>query len=197
VILHGPRDVAAVAVTFDDGPGAATPAVLDVLARHRARATFNLLGARVRHGAALARRALADGHELGVHGWRHRDMSGDPLRAWAELARGKAAIEAVTGVTPRVYRPPYGESSRRLELAARTLGLVTVTWDVDPRDWEEPGADAIRARVAAGVQPGSIVLLHDDRPALGPTAVALDGILADLAERGLETVTVSRLLRLG
>jgi peptidoglycan-N-acetylglucosamine deacetylase len=153
-----------------------------------------VLGVRVRHGAPLVRRAVADGHELGVHGWRHRDLSDEPLRAAAELARAVAAIRAAGGVAPRVFRPPFGATSRRLVLAAGALGLVTVTWDIDPRDFEEPGADAIRSRVAAAVRPGSIVLLHDDRPGLAATAAALDGILDDLAERGLAAVTVSGLL---
>jgi peptidoglycan-N-acetylglucosamine deacetylase len=159
-----------------------------------ARATFNVLGARVRHGAPGVRRAVADGNELGVHGWRHRDLSRDPVRAAAELLRAVVAIRDVSGVTPRVFRPPFGATSRGLALAARALGLLTVTWDVDPRDFEEPGADAIRARVAAGVRPGSIVLLHDDRPGLAATAAALPGILGDLASRGLAAVAVGRLL---
>jgi peptidoglycan-N-acetylglucosamine deacetylase len=195
VVAHGPRDVRAVALTFDDGPGAVTAALLDVLRRRGARATFDVLGARVRHGAPLVRRAVADGHELGVHGWRHRDLSGEPLRAAAELTRAVATIRAVAGVAPRVFRPPFGATSRRLALAARALGLVTVTWDVDPRDFEEPGADAIRSRVAAAVRPGSIVLLHDDRADLAPTAAALDGILDDLERQSLAPVTVSELLR--
>jgi peptidoglycan-N-acetylglucosamine deacetylase len=194
VVAHGPRDIRAVALTFDDGPGAVTAALLDVLRRRGARATFDVLGARVRHGAPLVRRAVADGHELGVHGWRHRDLSGEPLRAAAELTRAVATIRAVAGVAPRVFRPPFGATSRRLALAARALGLVTVTWDVDPRDFEEPGADAIRSRVAAAVRPGSIVLLHDDRADLAPTAAALDGILDDLERRSLAPVTVSDLL---
>ncbi|HKF92181.1 MAG TPA: polysaccharide deacetylase family protein [Acidimicrobiia bacterium] len=194
VVAHGPRDVDAVALTFDDGPGTVTPAILTILRDRGARATFNVLGARVRHGAPLVRRAVADGHELGVHGWRHRDLSRDPVRAWAEISRASATIRAVSGVVPRVFRPPLGATSHLLALAARAAGLVTVTWDVDPRDFSEPGAETIRERVAAGVRPGSIVLLHDDRPGLLATAVALDGILDDLAERGLATVTSSRLL---
>jgi peptidoglycan/xylan/chitin deacetylase (PgdA/CDA1 family) len=197
IVTHGARDGAAVALTFDDGPGAVTPAILGVLRSRGAPATFNVLGSRVRAGAPLVRRALAEGHEIGVHGWRHRDLSARPLRAWAELARTIATLHAVAHVVPRVFRPPYGSTSRELALAARTLGLVTVTWDVDPRDFAEPGADAIADRVRAGVRPGSIVLLHDDRPALVATAVALGAILDDLAERGLAPVTVSRLLTAG
>jgi peptidoglycan-N-acetylglucosamine deacetylase len=184
VVTHGPREVPAVALSFDDGPGAVTPSILEVLGNRGARATFNVLGNRVRHGGSLVRRAVAEGHELGVHGWRHRDLSSGASRAAAELARAVTTIRATGGVVPGVFRPPFGATSRRLVLVARAAGLVTVTWDVDPRDYQEPGADAIRRRVAAGARPGSIVLLHDDRPELAATAVALEGILDDLADRG-------------
>jgi peptidoglycan-N-acetylglucosamine deacetylase len=196
IVACGPRDVPEVALTFDDGPGTVTPAVLDVLRSRGARATFDVLGSRVRCGRALVRRAVAEGHEIGVHGWRHRDLAGTPVRAWAELARAMAAIREVAAVRPRVFRPPFGDASVALALAARTLGLVTVTWDVDPRDFEEPGAERVAARVCAGVRPGSIVLLHDDRPGLAATAEALPAILDHLFARGLAAVTISRLLGL-
>jgi peptidoglycan-N-acetylglucosamine deacetylase len=194
VVSHGPRDVARVALTFDDGPGVVTPAVLDVLRERGARATFHVLGARARHGAPLLRRAVAEGHELGVHGWRHRDLTAQPGRSGAELVRARSAIRAAAGVASRVFRPPFGKVSPALVRVARAAGLLTVTWDVDPRDFEEPGAEAIRMRVAARVRPGSIVLLHDDRPGLAATAAALPGILDDLGDRSLAPVTVSELL---
>jgi peptidoglycan-N-acetylglucosamine deacetylase len=196
IVAHGSRDVPEVALTFDDGPGTVTPAVLDVLGSRGAHATFDVLGARVRRGQALTRRAVAEGHEIGVHGWRHRDLAARPVRAWAELVRALAAIREAAGIRPRVFRPPFGAASPGLAAAAGTLGLVTVTWDVDPRDFEEPGAERIAARVRAGVRPGSVVLLHDDRPGLAATAEALPAILDDLSARGLAAVTVSRLLGL-
>jgi peptidoglycan/xylan/chitin deacetylase (PgdA/CDA1 family) len=194
-LRHGPRDGAAVALTFDDGPGAVTAALLDVLARHGAHATFDVLGPRVAAGRSLLRRMAAEGHEIGVHGWEHRVLSAAPGRACADLARASAAIHAACGVRPRVFRAPFGIVSPPLVSRARALGLITVGWDVDPHDWREPGAEAIERRVLAGVRPGSIVLLHDDRAALAPTAAALDGILPALAARGLRAVTVSELLR--
>jgi peptidoglycan/xylan/chitin deacetylase (PgdA/CDA1 family) len=194
-VLHGPRHVPAVALSFDDGPGAVTGAVLDVLGRRGARATFNVLGTRARAGAALLRRTVAEGHEVGVHGWTHRVMAGTPGRSAAELLRARAAIARWSGVRPRVYRPPYGIADRGLVAAARLAGLVTVGWDVDPHDFEEPGADAIRDRVLGAIRPGSIVLLHDDRAELLATAEALEAILPELAARGLEPVTLSDLLR--
>jgi len=81
-------------------------------------------------------------------------------------------------------------------LAARLAGLVTVRWDVDPHDYETPGAEAIHRRVVRRVEPGSIVLLHDDRKALDQTAVAVEWIVRDLGERGFELVTISKLLGL-
>jgi peptidoglycan-N-acetylglucosamine deacetylase len=196
-IAHAQRTVPAVALTFDDGPGAVTPAVLDVLAAHRARATFDVLGERIAGREALLRRVAAAGHEIGVHGWRHGDHRADPRAAGHGAARTVAAIVGVCGRRPRVYRPPFGLTDRRLEAAVARDGLRTVLWDVDPRDFEEPGAAVIGGRVLSAVRPGSIVLLHDDRPALAATAMALDAVLAELRRRGLQAVTVSELLAAG
>jgi peptidoglycan/xylan/chitin deacetylase (PgdA/CDA1 family) len=194
VVTHGPRDGDAVALTFDDGPGAVTEAVLEALAAAGARATFDVLGDRVAGRESVLRRILAEGHELGNHGLHHVDHRRRPLAAARGVARTCAAVRAATGTSPRVFRAPFGLVNRRLVLAVRLAGCATVGWDVDPRDHEEPGAATIRGRVLAAVRPGSIVLLHDDRPELAPTAEALDGILAELRGRGLRAVGVSELL---
>lgn len=196
-VRHGSRDAPRIALTFDDGPGRVTAAVLDALARHGARATFNVLGERVAGHLPLIERALADGHELGSHGFDHARLRRRPFEAYRQLRRTTAAIRQATGVTPRVFRPPYGSWSRSTVLAARAAGLVTVNWDVSPADWQTPGADAIHRRVVEKARPGSIVLLHDDRRALEETAVALEAILRDLGRRGYEFVTLSELLGLG
>jgi peptidoglycan-N-acetylglucosamine deacetylase len=194
-LRHGDRRRAAVALTFDDGPGAVTEAVLDVLRRHGAQATFNLLGERIAGREALVRRVAREGHELGVHGWVHDDPRAHPLAAARGAARTAALTARVANVRPRLYRPPFGLTDRRLRLAMAPTRLRTVVWDVDPRDFEAPGAEAIHARTLAAVRPGSIVLLHDDRPELAPTAEAVDRLLGDLSRRGWRAVTVSELLR--
>jgi peptidoglycan/xylan/chitin deacetylase (PgdA/CDA1 family) len=191
---HGPRSVPAVALTFDDGPGAVTGALLDVLRRHRARATFNVLGDRIAGRESLLRRAVSDGHEIGVHGWIHRDHRDGVADAAAGVARTAELVLAVCDVRPRLFRPPFGLTSRRLELAVARHGVTTVLWDVDPHDFEEPGADAIVDRMLATVRPGSIVLLHDDRPALSPTAEAVDVLIPALRRRGLRVVTASAMI---
>jgi peptidoglycan-N-acetylglucosamine deacetylase len=192
-VRHGSGDAPAVAFTFDDGPGAVTPALLDVLARHGAPATFNVLGERLRGREATVRAAAAAGHEIGAHGWRHEDHRDDPAARAAAVELTAEAVEAATGRRPGVFRPPYGLTSPPLERAVARRGLVTVLWDVDPRDWEEPGAAAIRDRVLATIRSGSIVLLHDDRPELAPTVEAVDMLLSALPARGLRPVTISSL----
>ena len=194
---HGSRARSRVALSFDDGPGALTADLLDVLGVRGARATFHVLGERVAGREPLLRRTLAEGHELGSHAERHERLGGRPLEALRQLLRTNAALRRATGRAPRVFRAPYGEVSTGVIRAARLGGLVTVGWDVDPRDYETPGAEAIHDRVAAAVKPGSIVLLHDDRRALHQTVVATERILETLAGRGLAVVTVSELLGLG
>ena len=194
---HGPRDIPRIALTFDDGPGALTAGLLDVLAAHGAHATFNVLGERVEGRELLVRRTLDEGHEVGVHAEHHERLGGRPREALRQLLRTRAVLRRVTGVAPRVFRAPYGHVSPGVVRAARAAGLVTVGWDVDPRDYETPGADSINERVMGEARPGSIVLLHDDRRALEQTVLAVERILATLSERGLGFVTVSELLGLG
>jgi len=156
-----------------------------------------VLGSRVRGREELLRRTLREGHEVGSHAEHHERLGGRPLEAYLQLVRTNAALRAAVGRAPRVFRAPYGDVSPGVGRAARAAGLTTVGWDVDPRDYETPGADAIYARLAEAVRPGSIVLLHDDRRALEQTVVATERILATLAKRGLRAVAVSELLGLG
>ena len=184
-----------VALTFDDGPGAVTPALLDVLDRHAAKATFNVLGERIAWHEDVLRRAASAGHEIGVHGWSHCDHRDDPDVRAADAARTADSVMTVCGARPRLFRPPFGMTNRRLEKALASHGLMTVLWDVDPRDVEEPGARVIYDRTLSAVRPGSIVLLHDDRPELAPTVDAVDALLVEFRRRAWPAVTVSELLR--
>jgi peptidoglycan-N-acetylglucosamine deacetylase len=195
-IRHGPRDSKLVALTFDDGPGRLTEQVLEVLAHHGARATFNVLGERVAGREDLLLRTMAEGHEVGSHAFRHDRLEGHPIDAFRQLRRTNAAIGTASGSAPRVFRAPYGRTSPGVVLAARLNGLATVGWDVDPHDYDTPGADVIMRRMIRRVKPGSIVLLHDDRRALVQTVEALDPAIGELGARGYRFVTVSELLGL-
>jgi peptidoglycan/xylan/chitin deacetylase (PgdA/CDA1 family) len=94
---------------------------------------------------------VIEGHEIGAHGWSHRDHRDHPLAGAREVACTAALIASVCGVEPRLFRPPFGFTNRRLRLAVARHRLRTLLWDVDPRDYEEPGARTIYDRVVAAI----------------------------------------------
>jgi peptidoglycan/xylan/chitin deacetylase (PgdA/CDA1 family) len=194
-IRHASRAVHAAALTFDDGPGPHTDRTLDALRAHGATATFFVVGSRLApHGAAVER-IVAEGHELGSHSWDHARPGRNHLRSWVDLVRTSRAIARAAGARPRWFRPPYAAWSPGLGAAAALAGMRTVTWDVDPRDWETADAALVARRVGDSTLPGSIILLHET--AGGVAVEALGEIVEALHSRGLATVTVTELLARG
>jgi peptidoglycan-N-acetylglucosamine deacetylase len=196
---RGPADRPRVALTFDDGPTEGTLRLLEVLASQGVRATFFQCGAQVDRRPAIARQVLAAGHELGNHTQTHPALY---FRSVAfmeqELASAQRSIAAGTGVTPRLFRPPYGVRWPGLGGVQERLGLTSILWSVIGRDWVLP-APEIAQRVLAAVEPGAIICLHDGRglqanPDIAATIQATGVIMAELADRGYEFVTVSDLL---
>ena len=181
------------ALTFDDGPHAqGTPAVLEILARERVRATFFLVGEQVERNPGLAREIRAAGHEIALHCQRHRNLLRlTPWQVREDLARARWAIETDAGVSPRLYRPPYGVLNAAALVLARRRGWRTLLWSHWGRDWERRATpESIAARLTAGAGAGAVLLLHDadDYSAPGSwrrTAAALPRVLATLGERGL------------
>lgn len=181
-----------VALTFDDGPDPRwTPTVLDLLRRHRVRATFCLVGRHVAEHPELVRRIAADGHLLCNHSWSHDAAMHLRSRATvrSDLERTNQAIAAAAGRPPRYYRAPAGNWAAAAVAEASRLDLRLLGWSVDPFDWRRPAAAEITRRVLAGVAPGAIVLLHDGYGQRGGTVVALRTLLPALAARGLRFTT--------
>ncbi|MER6831262.1 polysaccharide deacetylase family protein [Streptosporangium sp. NPDC000563] len=180
-----------VALTFDDGPGTYTESLLDILARHRARATFFVVGRMVLgDGEKTLRRMVAEGHELGNHTWDHPQL---PLLSQAgireELGRTQWLVKQATGVAMILMRPPYGLTDTRVATESRYLGLAQIMWDVDTLDWRDHDP-AVIARRAAQAEPGSIVLMHDIHLS---TIQAVPRMLDELAAKGYRFVTLSEL----
>jgi peptidoglycan/xylan/chitin deacetylase (PgdA/CDA1 family) len=187
-----------VALTFDDGPHpAGTPAVMAALQRAGAHATFFLVAEQAQRYPELISELLAAGHDLAVHGFRHRIQLRLSARTVAEdLERASAILEHLSGRRLRVYRPPYGAFTAGGLLAVRRAGLEPLLWSRWGRDWRRgtsPGD--ISRRVSDQVRAGDVVLLHDADHYCDPgswrrTAAALPRILAELERRGLEPVTL-------
>jgi peptidoglycan/xylan/chitin deacetylase (PgdA/CDA1 family) len=153
-----------VALTFDDGPHPeGTPAVLDLLAAAGARATFFLVGEQVVRFPGVAARIAADGHEVALHGHRHRLHLRVPPRTLArDVDRAVAVIEDATGRSPRCYRAPYGVFSGGSLALSRRRGWLPLLWSRWGKDWgpyEAP--EVISRRVTDGLRAGDVVLLHD------------------------------------
>ena len=162
-------DAGEVALTFDDGPNdAATPQLLDVLARHGVRATFFAMGSFARERPEIVRQAAAAGHLLGNHTMSHPRLSMQPAaRVRQELAECSAVLEEITGVAVKFFRPPFGARRPFVMRAARELGLTPVMWNVTGYDWNPIGVDGILANLDEGIARnrrrgrGSNLLLHD------------------------------------
>jgi peptidoglycan-N-acetylglucosamine deacetylase len=201
ILCRGASRRPEVALTFDDGPSPlSTPNVLAELARHNARATFFVLGAKAQNNQELLQSIHAAGHEIGLHGFEHDRLFSirHPSRIEAELVRAQSIVRAVTGQTPRLFRPPVGHVSPRTAVAVRRLGLTLVGWNVRARDGlAGTTAAKVLRRVLPRLAPGAIVLLHDasEREQYQPAGVAaLPEILAEIHRRGLACVTVSQAL---
>jgi len=196
---RGPRGRRWIALTFDDGPSESTPRILETLARYGVRATFFVCGENVRRLPAEARAIAAAGHELGNHTASHpRLLRLSPQGVRRELREAQQGIEDAAGVTPRLFRPPYGLRSPFLPAATRELSLTTVMWTVSGADWNRP-AEAIARKTLAGADAGAIVCLHDgDRIRPGDrrreTARALERIIPALRKRGYVFVTCGEML---
>ena len=126
-----------VALTFDDGPDAeATPLFLKLLRERGIRATFFLLGSQVSNTPRLAADIADEGHEIGVHGWRHRYLPlRGPIATHDDLVAAKEIITATSGLDPWLFRPPYGVLSTAALISARRLGLTPVLWSACGREW--------------------------------------------------------------
>ena len=140
---------------------------------------------------------LADGDMIGDHTWTHPMMTGlSPAAQSSELEQTAGAIRDRTGFTPCLWRPPYGDIDPQLVSLARSLGFLTIMWDIDPRDWALPGVGAIEANVLGNAHNGAIVIQHFGGGPRFETLAALPDEITSLRARGYQFVTVAQLLGL-
>lgn len=186
-----------VALTFDDGPHPqGTPAVLDALARHQARATFFLVGEQVERDPALAREIAAAGHGIGLHCFRHRNMLRlTPAQTREDVLRARVTIEEATEQRIELYRPPYGIFSAAALAFAHANGWRPLLWTHWGRDWarEATPQSIVRLLTEPPLEPGSVLLLHDADDYGSPgswrrTLGALPLLFEELGRRGLGTL---------
>jgi peptidoglycan/xylan/chitin deacetylase (PgdA/CDA1 family) len=194
------------ALTFDDGPSVWTEQILDLLERYDARATFFVLASEVVGDSerATLRRILDAGSEIGNHTFSHPSLTTlDDGAIRDDLERAGSLIEEASGTTLRFWRPPYFHVDDRVREVVSPLGLEEVGCSMMPWDWEWD-ANRTAEFVIERLRRGSIVCMHDGRPAAEPadvsaptredTVAAVGTILDAMSKRGLRSVTISELL---
>jgi peptidoglycan-N-acetylglucosamine deacetylase len=183
----------AVAISFDASWGAEyTPLLLDILDQYQADATFFLVNIWLEDYPEMAQEIAARGHEIGLHSASHphcTELSDDQLLA--ELNDNYQMVVQVTGRTPTLFRPPFGDYDSRVVELVNSCGYQCIQWSVDSLDWQDLCAEDIVCRVMKDIHAGDIVLFHNNGL---HTAEALPIILEQLADRGLAVVCVSDLL---
>lgn len=183
-----------VALTFDDGPGIGTQAILAELRRMHAPATFFVLGSMAAARPDVVRAEQSAGMQVANHTWSHTALP--TLSAAAqrdELSRTQRLLEQLTGRRPRFFRPPNWRFGERTARVAAGLHLTGVMRTVDTRDWTLPGIDEI-VRRALSVEPGGVVAMHDGGGLTrAQTVAAVPRIVSGLRRRGLRLVTVAEL----
>lgn len=199
---RGPRHRPALALTFDDGPSPATTALLELLEKYGAKATFFPCGINAERYPRILQAAAQAGHEIGNHGYSHaRLWLRSPQLIYQELAAAQHVITAITGKAPRWFRPPYGVRWFGLREAQRRLGLSGLMWTALARDWKL-SADEVVRRLVRRASNGAIFCLHDgreleSRPDITATLRAVAALLPMLRQRGFALLTVSDLFSVG
>jgi peptidoglycan/xylan/chitin deacetylase (PgdA/CDA1 family) len=179
------------ALSFDDGPNEVTPRILALLDREQVVATYFPVAATAARHPEVIRGFVAGGHEIGNHSLRHANLAKQSTAAQrADLAEANRILAGL-GTRPALFRPPYASYDARLIESARAVGLETVLWSLDVRDWEVRDAGMLAARVDAGAGPALVVLLH---ATYEWTERALPGIIAALRGHGCRFVTLSQWL---
>ncbi|WP_234357269.1 polysaccharide deacetylase family protein [Streptomyces sp. NBRC 110028] len=171
-----------VGLTFDDGPSGSTSALLDALKQNGLRATMFNEGQYAAANPSQVRAQVTAGMWVANHSYTHPHLTQQSqAQVDSEISRTQTAIANAGGGTPKLFRPPYGETNATVKSVAAKYGLTQIIWDVDSQDWNNASTDAI-VQAAGRLTNGQIILMHD-WPA--NTRAAIPRIAQGLAGRGL------------
>jgi peptidoglycan/xylan/chitin deacetylase (PgdA/CDA1 family) len=190
------------ALTFDDGPNEPyTPQLLEVLDTHGAHATFFFIGRFVAERPNIARSVVAAGHSIGNHSYSHRDLTrlSEP-ELLSDIEATNRVIEDVTGVSPTLFRPPFGKRNRRMFSVVKKYGMTPVLWRAACYDWRTTSHEKIVNTLLSQIRGGEVILLHDgSHRRIGVDRAqcvrATEKILRHYRSAGYEFLTVPEMMR--
>lgn len=182
-----------IALTFDDGPWPYTPALLDTLKKHKAKATFFLLGRKVANRPELTRRIHEEGHDIGNHTWNHPSLTTlSDGEVFEEVSSTSNIISKTIGRMPDYMRPPNGATNSRVASLMSDLGLPQILWTGSTLDWQARDTKVIAKRTLKLAKRNGVILLHDIVP---ETVKAMPGVLTALEKQHYKFVTLTTLLQ--
>lgn len=182
------KDNKYIALTFDDGPNYNTNKVLDILNKYNVKATFFVLGSKIKGNEDILKRMKDSGMEIGNHTYNHLLLTKykeDKIKE--EIDSTSNLIFEVTGSSPRLLRPSYGSFNKKIK---KCSNLPIIIWDIDTLDWKYHNSKKIASRVINKVKDGDIILMHDIYSA---TSNSLNIIIPKLLNNGYTFVTVPEL----
>ena len=184
-----------IALTFDDGPSEYTKKVLDILKHYNIKATFFLIGKRIKGNEEVVRRLVAEGHQIGNHTYHHSHATGFyPIpKLKEELWATNAEIDRLLDLKMKLFRPPFGVTSPNLAKAVAQLKLDVIGWSVRSLDTTAQPVEKIIQRVLKQVKPGAVILLHDDRE---KCATVLETVIPSLLKQEYRFTTVGELFKI-
>lgn len=165
--------------------------ILNTLDEEHAKATFFLDGSWLSKNKEAAEEIKRRGHEVSNHAYSHKNMSTiTDAKQLEEIAKTQTLLKKTLDIENRLFAPPSGDFDARTVRIAAGLGLTTVLWTLDTVDWKRPPAAGVVAKIAAGVGPGTLILMHPT----STTEQALKGIIRQARAKGLVPGTVSEVL---
>lgn len=186
-----------VALTYDDGPDpVSTKKILDILKQHEVKATFFMVGERIKKYPEIARAVYQDKHELGNHSFSHTKMIFKPPTFVRLQIEKTDALLKDLGVSAEIhFRSPFKTQLFILPYILYKMKKKNILWDIDSQDWKIKNTELVAEHVLKLVKPGSIILLHDSRSSMLHTIEATDIIIKKIKEMGYSFKTVNQLLK--
>ncbi|HEX3011469.1 MAG TPA: polysaccharide deacetylase family protein [Syntrophomonadaceae bacterium] len=201
VFLHGKPGKKQVALTFDDGPdNYYTPQIPDILKSENVKATFFVVGERVKANPNVMKKIVSEGHFVGNHTWDHPkipNLKVDDVKS--EVQKTEDEISQYTGYQTAMFRPPYGIINSDIASVLSNLNYKIIEWSSDSQDWKGYKKDQVESNILSNAKDGAIILQHcagsqDDK--LKGTVQALPLVIETLKDEGITFVTVPELLEL-
>jgi peptidoglycan/xylan/chitin deacetylase (PgdA/CDA1 family) len=197
VYAHGNRGENKIALTFDDGPVDKTLEILDILKEENVSATFFVIGRNVIENPRIFEKLIESGNEIGSHSYNHLKLNLKSRGIIKKEIEANDFLFKEYGISTNLFRPTSGFVDLLVDSETKRLGKKIVLWDVDPKDWKNPGVEKVVQNVLENVRNGSIILFHDyadyEKREMNDTFKALRILIPELKKK-YKLVTVSELL---